>query len=98
MNESVRRQQAYTLAFDPNKTHIPLSTEMIKRVMGTPRIKAYHITDSKGFQHLQNLQGKKSLKIDILACVSLVKRRFGFSIAGSAGNMRVKTCFLCITD
>lgn len=54
------KRPAYVYAFDPNKTHIPLSTDMIKRVMGTPRIKAYHITDSNGFQKLQNLQGKKS--------------------------------------
>jgi hypothetical protein len=54
------KRPAYVYAFDPSRTHIPLTTDMIRRVIGTPRIKAYHITDSKGFQKLQSLQGKKS--------------------------------------
>ena len=59
INEATKRP-AYVYAFDPNTSYIPLTTEMIKRIMGTPRIKAYHITDSKGFQRLQNLQGRKA--------------------------------------
>jgi hypothetical protein len=71
ISEATKRP-AYVYAFDPNKTHIPFTPEMVDRSLGTPRIKAYHITDSKGFQKLQGLQGKKSkiscfTKIDDLA-------------------------------
>lgn len=52
------KRPAYVYAFNPNKTHIPLTPSMIKRSLGAPRIKAYHITNSTGFQKLQSIQGK----------------------------------------
>lgn len=86
INEATKRP-AYVYAFDPNKTHIPLTTDMIKRVMGTPRIKAYHITDPKGFQHLQSLQGKQAQ----ISCFTKIEDLVGqMSGVNTAGGVLVK--------
>lgn len=86
INEATKRP-AYVYAFNPNVTHIPLSTDMIKRVMGTPRIKAYHITDPKGFQHLQRLQGKQAQ----ISCFTKIEDLAGqMSGVNTTGGVLVK--------
>lgn len=86
ISEATKRP-AYIYAFDPSRTHIPLTTDMIKRVMGTPRIKAYHITDSKGFRSLQNMQGKKSQ----ISCFTKIEDLAGqMNGVNTAGGVLVK--------